>query len=132
MESTNELEAACYSAFQCTGAACEDTCCEGWGVFVDEVTYHKYQNCSDSELGPKLRELVTILPTATPFMYASMPSPGGRCSFLEGGLCSIQKRLGAEYLSQTVPAIRALSIRGVNGANGRLIYLARKLRGLPY
>ena len=34
-------------------------------------------------------------------MYATILSPGGRCSFLADGLCSIQKRLGEDYLGHT-------------------------------
>ena len=87
-----------YERFRCIGAACEDTCCQGWGVFVDKATYQKYQICGDSELSAKLKELVTIRPAGSDLLYASISSPGGRCSFLTGGLCSIQKRLGDEYL----------------------------------
>ena len=90
-----------YSSFQCIGAACEDTCCEGWGVFVDKVTFQKYQTCSDSELGAKLKELVTIKPAGNDLMYATILSPAGRCSFLADGLCSIQKRLGENFLGHT-------------------------------
>jgi lysine-N-methylase len=95
------LQPTFYNSFQCIGAACEDTCCEGWGVFVDKSTYRKYQTCSDSELGAKLKELVTIKPAANDMVYASILSPGGKCSFLTDGLCSIQKRLGEDYLGHT-------------------------------
>jgi lysine-N-methylase len=94
-------EPTSYSNFQCIGAACEDTCCEGWGVFVDKMTFQKYQTCSDSQLGAKLKELVTIKPVGNDLMYATIQSPGGRCSFLAEGLCSIQKRLGEDYLGHT-------------------------------
>ena len=94
-------EPTCYSAFKCIGAACEDTCCEGWGISVDKATYHKYQTCSDVALGAKLKALVTIKNTASDTMYASIQSPGGRCAFLADGLCSIQQRLGEDYLGQT-------------------------------
>jgi lysine-N-methylase len=90
-----------YRSFQCIGAACEDTCCEGWGVFVDKTTFQKYQTCLDSELGAKLKELITIKPAGNDLMYATILSPAGRCSFLDGGFCSIQKRLGEDYLGHT-------------------------------
>ena len=63
-----------YRSFQCIGAACEDTCCEGWGVFVDKTTFQKYQTCLDSELGAKLKELVTIKPAGNDLMYATILS----------------------------------------------------------
>ena len=87
-----------YSNFRCIGAACEDTCCEGWGVPVDRATYEKYQRCSDPQLGPKLRQLVTIKNADSIAAYASIHSPGGRCTFLADGLCSIQLKLGEDYL----------------------------------
>ena len=90
-----------YSSFHCIGAACEDTCCAGWGISIDKTTFQKYQGCSDSELGAKLKELVTIKAAANDLMYATILSPDGRCSFLADGLCSIQKRLGEDYLGHT-------------------------------
>lgn len=92
---------AFYTAFQCIGAACEDTCCEGWAVSVDKATYDTYQNCSDIELGAKLKDLVTINQGGSDALYASIQSTGGRCAFLADGLCSIQKRLGEDYLGRT-------------------------------
>lgn len=90
-----------YTAFQCIGAACEDTCCEGWAVSVDKATYDKYQNSSDLELGAKLKELVTITQGGNEALYASIQSTGGRCAFLADGLCGIQRRLGEDYLGRT-------------------------------
>jgi lysine-N-methylase len=92
---------AFYGAFQCIGAACEDTCCEGWGVSVDKATYEKYQNCSGSELSPKLEQLVTIKTVGSNSTYASIQLTGARCPFLADGLCDIQKELGEGYLSHT-------------------------------
>ena len=31
------------SSFACIGSECEDTCCAGWQVPVDKVTYQKYR-----------------------------------------------------------------------------------------
>jgi lysine-N-methylase len=95
------IQPTSYERFQCIGAACQDTCCEGWGVFVDKITFQKYQVCSDSEIGAKLKELVTIKAAGNDSSYATILSPGGRCSFLADGLCSVQKRLGADYLGHT-------------------------------
>ena len=41
-------------SFRCIGADCEDTCCQGWSVPIDQVTYEKYQ---DFPAGP-LRTLI--------------------------------------------------------------------------
>ena len=43
-----------YSAypemFRCLGSACEDTCCQGWNLPVDRVTYEKHRNLPSSPL----------------------------------------------------------------------------------
>ncbi len=93
-----------YDQFQCIGAACEDTCCEGWGVSVDKATYDKYQRCGGdhAELGAKLQRLVTIKNADSQLHFASIAMNDGRCAFLtDERLCRIQDELGEDYLSHT-------------------------------
>ena len=67
---------------------------------MDRRTYDAYQQCDDPELGPKLRELVTInTVAANDERYARLPLLSNGCAFLADGLCSIQSRLGEAYLS---------------------------------
>jgi lysine-N-methylase len=90
-----------YEAFRCLGADCEDTCCNGWRVMVDRHTYDLYQNCSDPALKPSLTNLITINSSSTgDDDYASISPNGTLCPFLSGGLCSIQQKLGQDYLSK--------------------------------
>lgn len=90
-----------YEAFRCLGADCEDTCCNGWRVMVDRHTYDLYQNCSDQELKPSLTSLITINSSSTDDDdYASIAPNGTECPFLSDGLCSIQQKLGEDYLSK--------------------------------
>lgn len=94
------LQPRAYHAFRCIGAECEDTCCTGWLVNIDKATYQKYQHCEDAELGPRLRELVTIHAASTgDESYARIGLSGTSCPFLEEGLCGIQNKLGETYLS---------------------------------
>jgi lysine-N-methylase len=96
------LQAQHYETFRCIGADCEDTCCDGWSVTVDRHTYDKYQGCSDPELAVPLRELVTInANAANDDEYATFKLSETHCPFLAQGLCSIQGRLGEDYLSNT-------------------------------
>jgi lysine-N-methylase len=96
------LQARHYEAFRCIGADCEDTCCDGWGVTVDRHTFDKYQSCSDAELRRPLLELVTINTNASSDDdYATFKLTETHCPFLTQGLCSIQSRLGEDYLSNT-------------------------------
>jgi len=36
--------------FRCIGPACEDSCCVGWRVDIDQATYEKYQTVSPEPL----------------------------------------------------------------------------------
>jgi lysine-N-methylase len=99
------LQPRSYHAFRCIGADCEDTCCVGWIVNVDKPTYEAYQRCDDPQIGPRLHELVTInTDSASDDNYARIALSGPSCPFFSEGLCSIQKTLGAEYLSMMCAA----------------------------
>ena len=90
-----------YEAFRCIGADCEDTCCSGWRVTVDRHTYDLYQDCSNPELKPSFASLITINGnSANDDDYASITPNGTECPFLSDGLCSIQQKLGEDYLSK--------------------------------
>ena len=102
MQPLKILQATPYDAFHCIGADCEDTCCDGWGITVDRITYGKYQKCSDPELGPSLRDLVVInTESSGEDDCAMIKLSETHCPFLADGLCSVQKKLGEEYLSNT-------------------------------
>jgi lysine-N-methylase len=90
--------------FACIGGACEDTCCKGWQVNVDEETYKKYRRCSDPALLVQLTTNVTRnRKNPTPAHFAKIRlNADASCPFLDTErLCSIQKQLGEEYLSVT-------------------------------
>ena len=90
-----------YESFHCLGADCEDTCCNGWRVMIDRHTYDLYQNCSNPELKPSLTSLITINSSSTnDDDYASITPNGTECPFLSDGLCSVQQKLGEDYLSK--------------------------------
>ena len=91
-----------YEQFRCIGAACEDTCCEGWQVSVDRKTYEKYQHCSHPVLHSQLRQWVQIQPAAeNENNFARIVLNGSCCPFLSEQLCSIQKQLGEDHLGRT-------------------------------
>lgn len=100
-----ELRPQYYEKFRCLADACPDTCCEGWRVPLDKRTYGKYQQSSDSVLQPAFQQLITINPASTSDdHYAAFTTSGGCCTFLSEGLCSIQKRLGEQYLGAACAA----------------------------
>ncbi|OMF35832.1 hypothetical protein BK133_10300 [Paenibacillus sp. FSL H8-0548] len=90
--------------FSCIGSACEDSCCIGWKVSIDEDTYKKYNRVRDKDLTFTLQKKVTRnRSNPSPNNYAKIKmEQDGSCPFLDTEkLCSIQKKLGEEYLSTT-------------------------------
>jgi lysine-N-methylase len=90
----------CFDGFRCIGAACEDTCCVGWGVYVDRDTWDKYQNLPGHRVADKaLTSLVEINPARTSSAdYAKFRMDGASCPALHEGWCSIQRTLGEPFL----------------------------------
>ena len=88
--------------FSCIGPACEDNCCRGWGVPIDQAAYEKYEKVESlkQHLGT-LIVLNTDNPTANDF--ARIPSSTkAQCPFLDPqDMCGIQKEHGHEMLSVT-------------------------------
>jgi len=103
--------------FSCIGSACEDSCCSGWRVNIDEATYKKYKKSEDIELKPLFEKNVTRQRSqSTPLNYAKLKMGNNNsCSFLtEEKLCHIQMNLGEEALSNTC----ATYPRVINRING--------------
>lgn len=95
-----------YSQFQCTGPACEDSCCSGWRVDIDRRTFEKYQKVRHAELAPLIKQTLVKNPLAGSKKgknYGSLTmKPDGACHFLQQDkLCSVQRVLGSEALSDT-------------------------------
>ena len=84
-----------YEAFSCTADACEDTCCAGWQIVVDEEALERYR----AEKGPyrkKLREAICWRDGTF------RQDPLRRCKFLkEDNLCEMYQQLGADSLCKT-------------------------------
>jgi lysine-N-methylase len=96
------LQPSYAEAFRCISSACEDTCCRGWSVPVDQATFERYR--SHPVLKPFVGDLI-VLNTTSPSTsdYARMPlTSSGNCAFLDQErLCGIQKHLGPDLLSVT-------------------------------
>lgn len=119
------LQPQYYSKFSCIGSDCEDTCCNGWNVFIDKDTYKKYRKCKDVNLKPLLDKKVTRnRRTASNVNYAKIVLSEGRCPFLsEEHLCVIQKTLGEEYLSVTCTTYPR-TVQIVNGVVERSLLIS--------
>lgn len=83
-----------YDSFVCIGADCEDTCCKGWQIAIDEESYQNYRKVPGA-FGERLREKIDK-------KSRRFQLNGRCCSFLrEDGLCDIYKELGKESLCET-------------------------------
>lgn len=108
----------CFDRFHCTGADCEDTCCIGWEILVDQENYEKYQTLSEQRIGGKaLSSLVEINPARSSSRdYARFRLDELRCPALHQGLCSIQQILGEPFipdLCSTYPRVLTVIGRAV-------------------
>lgn len=89
--------------FKCIGGDCEDTCCCGWKVLIDEATYKKYKKVNHYEIKKKLQKnIIKQRSNSNQHNFAKMKMYEGKCGFLlKDGLCDIHKTLGEEYLCNT-------------------------------
>lgn len=87
-------------SFKCIGGRCEDTCCAGWCVNIDEKTYKKYKRVSDYEMKKKIgKNIIRVRSNISVKRAAKMKMINNQCSFLtDEKLCEIQQKLGSEYL----------------------------------
>ncbi len=95
-----------YEKFSCIGPRCEDTCCSGWDVALDQATYNQYQSIHDPVLAPLFKLALIQNPLTEPpnpahFGVLKMKADKS-CHFQqEDKLCAIQSVLGEQALSDT-------------------------------
>jgi lysine-N-methylase len=85
-----------FKEFKCIASECEDTCCAGWEIVIDDETYNKYKRV-DGEFGKRLRDKIVHLDGENIFVLK-----GKDCEFLnESKMCDIYTELGADSLCYT-------------------------------
>lgn len=85
-----------FKEFKCIASECEDTCCAGWGIVIDDETYSKYQNVN-GEFGDRLKSEIVHDAGENIFVLK-----GNNCPFLnENKLCDIYNELGEDGLCYT-------------------------------
>lgn len=83
-----------FDHFSCVGGKCEDTCCAGWEVDIDEETFYYYMTVK-SDFGDRLRSHMVDTGEEKYFPLAK----NGRCPFLNSGnWCDIYSNLGPDRL----------------------------------
>lgn len=84
-----------YFEFKCTADQCEDTCCAGWQIGIDETSAQRYWK----EKGPFRR---TFRKNINFHDSVFRQRPDGSCAFLrEDGLCEMVLQMGEEALCRT-------------------------------
>ncbi|MBS7527692.1 flagellin lysine-N-methylase [Fusibacter paucivorans] len=109
-----------YTDFTCIAGECEDNCCMGWFVDLDDRTYRKYQKIRHPELTPIIQQTVRRNEQcdAPEINYATVRlTKQQNCAFLDDHrLCRIQAAYGESYLSN----VCSLYPRIINQVNGRI------------
>ncbi len=90
-----------YEQFQCIAGECEDTCCAGWEIDIDEETYERYRQVP-GEFGARLRENIKEYPADDDYLYETHGfclKEDKRCPFLnQDNLCDLILELGEQSL----------------------------------
>ncbi|WP_194190890.1 flagellin lysine-N-methylase [Clostridium chrysemydis] len=85
-----------FNEFSCIGGACEDTCCAGWEIVIDDKTFNKYKNVK-GDFKKILDENIIKSDEDNVFRLKEE-----NCFFLNNEkMCEIYKNLGEEYLCHT-------------------------------
>lgn len=88
-----------YKEFKCIDKDCEDTCCAGWEVDVDEDKY-KYYKTIEGDIGKRLKDV--IIPKEEGNGCSFRLKENKRCPFLnDENLCDLYIELGEESLCDT-------------------------------
>lgn len=85
-----------FDDFKCIASECEDTCCAGWGIVIDDESYKHYMNVK-GEFGERLRSEIVTEGNENIFVLK-----GDDCPFLtENKMCDIYNNLGEDSLCYT-------------------------------
>lgn len=92
---------AYYDKFTCIADRCEDTCCAGWEIDIDDESYQRYMDV-EGELGEALRLNIREYEGEEGDTYEKHGfrlKEGKRCPFLdENNLCVLYRELGEDSL----------------------------------
>ena len=85
-----------FKDFKCIASKCEDTCCAGWGIVIDDVTYDRYKNVQ-GKFGERLRSEIVHEAGENIFVLK-----GNNCPFFnKEKTCDIYINIGEENLCYT-------------------------------
>src|SRR6185369_16666003 len=88
--------------FRCLASACEETCCVGWSVPVDEAHYAAIREAMSGSEEERAEFAAVFIPEPDPkYRTAALAviRPDRSCSLLDADrLCSLQRRYGESVL----------------------------------
>lgn len=86
-----------FKKFKCIASECEDTCCAGWEIVIDEDTYDIYKKV-EGEFGERLKNEIYLDEEDEPIFKLK----GNNCAFLNNNkMCDIYSELGEDALCYT-------------------------------
>ncbi|MGL1890396.1 MAG: flagellin lysine-N-methylase [Spirochaetaceae bacterium] len=100
---TKILRPSYIKGFKCIGGTCEDSCCIGWNIDIDKLTFRKYFRTDNVLMKQKFKKHVYKNEECDfeEIDYGRMKIPDSKwCPFLdEDKLCEIYSNLGEDHLS---------------------------------
>lgn len=88
-----------YKDFKCIAGKCEDTCCAGWQVDVDDASYAYYKSIT-GPFGDRLHSVMVDGKNGNEGQFRIRED--GRCPFLnDNNLCDLYAELGEDALCVT-------------------------------
>lgn len=92
-----------FEAFKCIGGECSDSCCIGWNIDIDKITFRKYFKVQDQEMKKMFQKNIQNNErcSSEDVDYGIVKlKKDKRCPFLdEKNYCVIHSKLGEDYLS---------------------------------
>ena len=83
-----------YDKFSCTAEQCQDTCCAGWQIVIDDISLENYGKISGT-FGERLQKSID-------WKEGIFRQNQRRCAFLnQENLCDLYRELGADSLCDT-------------------------------
>ncbi len=121
MRQTRLIRPLYSQPFRCIGPDCEDTCCAGWTVNIDQAALERFQQLPSSPLRTLIDASIAPRPeiegeTAPGACAQIQLTPTGQCALLSSErLCRIHAEAGESYL----PHLCATYPRKVFGIDGQ-------------
>lgn len=84
------LQTGILNGFECLGDKCEDTCCKGWGMQVDQATWNKYRK--------EAPELVDAVTSGEAEHIMRRDPDTDYCVKFDQGWCGIHRDYGTDFL----------------------------------